>query len=111
MLREIVTFFLELSTEHDDVCRVCILGKYDNVSFPGSVNILDGVLQLINSNIFIPMSTISIIGYEYLITFIDDYSRKPWIYFLKTKDEVFNGFWEFKPLVENVTGKWIKVLW
>jgi hypothetical protein len=24
-------------------------------------------------------------------TFIDDFSRKTWIYFMKTKDEVFNG--------------------
>jgi len=41
------------------------------------------------------------------MTFIDDHSRKTCIYFLKTKDEVFDRFKEF---VENATCKKIKVL-
>lgn len=46
------------------------------------------------------------------MTFIDDYSLKTWIYFLKTKesDEVLDRFKEFKGLVENQTGRKIKVL-
>eukprot|EP00253_Pinus_taeda_P025439 PITA_25439 len=36
--------------------------------------------------------------------------KKTWIYFLKTKCEVFSRFKEFKALVENLTGKRIKVL-
>ena len=42
---------------------------------------------------------------------MDDFSRKTWIYFLKTKDEVFSRFQEFKALVENSTGRKIKVIW
>ena len=56
------------------------------------------------------MSTRALSGGEYFVTFIDDHSRKTWIYFLKTKDEVFDRFQEFKALVENMTGKKIKVL-
>ena len=41
---------------------------------------------------------------------IDDYSRKTWIYFLKAKLEVFELFREFKILVENQTGRKIRVL-
>jgi transposase InsO family protein len=44
------------------------------------------------------------------VTFIDDYSRRTWIFFMKTKDEIFIRFREFKALVENQTGKKIKVL-
>jgi hypothetical protein len=47
----------------------------------------------------------SLSGREYYLTFIDDYSRKTWIYFLKTKSEVFKRFQEFKALVENQTRK------
>jgi hypothetical protein len=46
----------------------------------------------------------------YYVLFIDDYSRKTWIYFLKTKGEVFERFQEFKALVENQTGKKIRCL-
>ena len=56
------------------------------------------------------MSVHSLSGYNYYITFIDDYSRKTWIYFLKAKSEVFERFREFKTLVENPTRKRIKAL-
>ena len=56
------------------------------------------------------MSTLSLTSHEYYVTFIDDFSRKTWIYFLKTKGEVFARFKEFKALVENQTGKKIKVM-
>jgi len=57
------------------------------------------------------MSTKSLRGYEYICTFINDFSKKTWIYFLKTKDEVFNCFQQFKALVENATYKNIQTLW
>ena len=50
-------------------------------------------------------------GARYILTFIDDFSRKVWVYFLKQKDEVFNKFEIFKALVENESGnkiKWIR---
>ena len=56
------------------------------------------------------MSTTTLSGAKYFATFIDDYSKKTWIYFLKTKDEVFNQFKDFKASVENSTGKKIKKL-
>ena len=49
-------------------------------------------------------------GYEYYVTFIDDYSRKTWIYFLKNKSEVFGKFKELKALIENSSNKSIKTL-
>ena len=46
------------------------------------------------------------------MTFIDDYSQKTCVYFLKSKetDEVLDRFRDFKALVENQSGKKIKVL-
>jgi transposase InsO family protein len=57
-----------------------------------------------------PISVRSVSGFGYYVLFIDDYSRKTWIYFLKTKDEVFDRFREFKALVENQSGRRIQVL-
>jgi transposase InsO family protein len=44
----------------------------------------------------------------YFLTFIDDYSRKTWVYFLQEKFEVFIHFLEFKELVEKKSG--LKIL-
>ena len=52
-----------------------------------------------------PMYIVSLSGHEYYVSFIDDYSRKTWIYFLKGKGEVSDWFQEFKALVENETRK------
>ena len=55
------------------------------------------------------MTTTSLSEYVYYDSFIDDYSRKTWIYFLKGKNEVFSKFKEFKALVENLSEKKIKI--
>ena len=47
---------------------------------------------------------------KYALTFIDDFSRYCWVYFLKHKSEVFGLFKVFKDLVENQSGRKIKVL-
>jgi len=49
-------------------------------------------------------------GSRYMLTFIDDFSRKVWAYFLKEKSEAFKVFKEWKALLENQTGKKIKRL-
>ena len=56
------------------------------------------------------MQTTSLSEYVYYASFIDDYSCKTWIYFLKKKDEVFERFKEFKSLVENLSKKKINIL-
>jgi transposase InsO family protein len=53
---------------------------------------------------------ISLSGCLYYVIFIDDFSRKSWIYFLKAKNETFSRFLEFKALIENQTGKHIRAL-
>jgi len=37
--------------------------------------------------------------------FVDDFSHKTWIYFLKKNDKVFKWFCSFKALFENQTGE------
>jgi hypothetical protein len=56
------------------------------------------------------MLATSLSRYAYYVSFIDDYSRKNWIYLLKAKNEVFGKFKEFKALVENLTERKIKTL-
>jgi hypothetical protein len=52
----------------------------------------------------------SICGSFYFLTFIDDFSRKIWIYFLIHKSGTFAKFKEFKVEAEKQSGKYVKVL-
>ena len=67
-------------------------------------------MELIHSDFYGPMPSTSLSGYAYYVSFIDDYSKKTWIYFLKKKDEVSGKFKEFKALIENHTNTKIKTL-
>ena len=59
------------------------------------------VLELVHSDLCGPLSTSARGGYEYFITFIDDYSRYGYIYLMHHKSETFEKFKEFKAEVEN----------
>ena len=56
---------------------------------------------LVHSDVMGPFKTPSIGGSRYALTFIDDYGRRIWVYFLQKKDEVFQKFKEFKALLKN----------
>ncbi|MCO5595050.1 hypothetical protein L7F22_049087 [Adiantum nelumboides] len=56
------------------------------------------------------MPNLSLGGATYFCTFIDDYSRKVWAYFLKHKDEVLKVIKTFLQLVENQSGHKLKCL-
>ena len=107
LLRSMVIGLPEFSIEQSDVCRGCALGKYTKIVFSSSDMRAAGVLDLIHTDICGPMSSLSLTGFEYYISFIDDYSRKTWIYFLRSKKSelVLRVFQGFKALVEKQTGK------
>jgi len=56
------------------------------------------------------MRTTSHGGARYFLTFIDNFSKKIHVYFLKAKGEAFEKFKQYKVLVENEIGHKIKVL-
>ena len=57
-----------------------------------------------------PMSIQARGGYEYFITFTNDYSKFDYVYLMKRKSEIFEKFKEFRAEVENQLGKRIKVI-
>lgn len=66
-------------------------------------------LELIHSDVCGPMNVLSNGKNRYFLTFIDDCSRKIWVYFLKRKSGVFEKFKHFKAYVEKESGQYIKV--
>ena len=95
----------------EDVCEGCILGKHHRPSFSKEMRWrASRPLEIVHTDVCGPLKPISTGGNQYFLTFIDDYSRKTWVYFLKRKSEVFDIFKEFKILVERRRGHYIKVL-
>jgi hypothetical protein len=92
------------------LCKGCALGKYTKIAFLSSDSRAAGILDLIHSDVCGPMSSASLTSSLYYVVFIDDFSRKSWIFFMKTKGQVLSRFQEFKALVENQIGKKITVL-
>jgi hypothetical protein len=70
----------------------CALGKNSKDAFPSSESRSKGILDLIHSHVNGPMLVELVQQALYCITFIDDFSRKMWIFFMKTKDELFGQF-------------------
>ena len=92
-------------------CEECVLGKSQKQSFKSGKHTSKGILEYIHSDLWgSPGVEESLAGCKYFITFIDDFSRKVWIKFLRTKDEAFSSFREWKQLVETQTGKKVKCL-
>jgi len=65
---------------------------------------------MVYSNVCEPMEVETLGGSRYFVSFIDDVSRKVWVYFLKSKDQVFHYFKMFHAMVERSTGKPLKCL-
>jgi hypothetical protein len=98
---KVVTGLPKFKVDHEGVCKGCAQGKNIKNPFPKSDSKAEGILELIHSDVCGPMPSTSLSGYVYYVSFIDDYSRKTWVYFLKSKDEVLGKFKEFKALIEN----------
>ncbi|KAJ0734970.1 putative RNA-directed DNA polymerase [Helianthus annuus] len=89
-------------TKSQYTCKGCIFGKHARKPFSKQATWrANKPLQLLHSDICGPMRTQSIGGCRYFITFIDDFSRKTWVYFMKFKSEALSYFKTFKRLVEN----------
>ena len=95
----------------DQFCEGCLLGKQFRNSFPKeSYSRAKKPLELIHTDVCGPISPSSLGKNNYFLLFIDDFSRKTWVYFLKQKSEVFEAFKTFKAAVENESGQKIKAL-
>ena len=91
-------------------CETCIGGKHHRTPFDSSKTHSTELLELVHSDVCGKISEKSLGGAQYFLTFTDDKSRYSWVYILKSKDQVFDRFLEWKALVEKSSMKKIKTL-
>ncbi|KAL5850870.1 hypothetical protein ACOSQ4_008883 [Xanthoceras sorbifolium] len=93
-----------------DFCEHCVMGKQKRVKFGTAIHDTKGILDYIHSDVWGPSKTASLGGKHYYVTFVDDFSRRVWVYTMKSKDEVLECFLKWKKMIETQTGKKIKRL-
>jgi len=82
-------------------CSTCKLGKSKTLPFPSHGSHATKCFDIIHSDVWGPTPIISHAHYKYFVTFIDDYSRFTWVYFLRSKSEVFYVFKSFFAYIET----------
>ena len=93
-----------------DFCEHCVKGKQTRVKFGTAIHDTKGILDYVHSDVWGPSKTASLGGKHYFVTFVDDFSRRVWVYTMKTKDEVLKVFLTWKKMIETQTGRKIKRL-
>ncbi|KAL8114038.1 hypothetical protein AgCh_021072 [Apium graveolens] len=90
-----------LAVEPFPVCESCLEGKMTNRPFKAKGNRAKQLLELVHSDLCGPMNIQARGGYEYFVTFIDDYSRYGYVYLLRHRggEYLLGGFREY--LSEN----------
>ncbi|WVY95447.1 hypothetical protein V8G54_034535 [Vigna mungo] len=102
---------LPLINAPDNPCESCILGKHHRDLFVIGKSVrAKKPLELIHTDICEPVEVESVGNKRYFLLFVDNYSRKIWVYFLKEKSEAFKKFKEFKVLVEKQSELFMKTL-
>jgi transposase InsO family protein len=82
-------------------CDACILGKYSKQPFHDSTSRACRKLELIHSNLCVPMHVPSANGNKYIMYFIEDYTGMCWVYLLKDKSQVFEIFKNFHVWIQD----------
>ncbi|MCH83490.1 retrovirus-related pol polyprotein from transposon tnt 1-94 [Trifolium medium] len=98
---------LPMVKEPSEKCTNCMKGKQqrDVISKKSSWR-ATAKLELIHSDICGPINPESNGKKRYFITFIDDLSRKSWVYFLSEKSEALAVFQKFKCLRTDRGGEY-----
>jgi hypothetical protein len=96
--------------ESCETCEACLLSKMTKAPFTGLPERALDLSELIHTVVCGPMSTTARGGFQYFITFTDDFSIYGYVYLMKHKSKSLEKFKEFHNEVENQHGKKIKAL-
>lgn len=111
LLRDEMTTGINFKEEILSQCVHCLKGKQTRQSFKNTnAQRASEILELVHTDISGPMKESSWGGARYFMTVIDDKTRKTFVYFLKSKDEVKSKLKDFKILAENQTGKRLRIV-
>jgi hypothetical protein len=83
------------------VCNLCQLAKSHQLPYTISIHRSSKLFELIFSNVWGP-APVSVGGYKYYISFIDDFIKFTWIYLMHDCFEAQHIFVQFQSHVERL---------
>jgi hypothetical protein len=94
-----------------ETCESCLANRQRRESFPHKSDTRAAKPgQKFHSDLVGPMQQALLTGSKYILVFTDDHSRKSWTFFLRSKDETFSRFRQFKERIEAETGNKMQIL-
>ena len=88
-----------------EFCEHCIKGKQTRVKFGTVFHNTKGILDYVHSDVLGASKTPSLGGKHYFVTFVDDFSRRLWVYTMK-KNRSIENFSQMEGVDRN--SKWQK---
>ena len=82
ILQHISTGLPKGTLAQSDQCKGCNMGKFVKTTFHEKENRASVILERIHTNVCGPFSVASIAKHMYYVIFVDDYSRRCWIFFM-----------------------------
>lgn len=73
-------------------CETCLTSKMSRLKFNNNRTRANQILEIIHTDVNGPITQTGYNGEKYFVSFIDDYSKIATVYFMKSKDEVFDRF-------------------
>ena len=74
----------------------CQFAKHHRLSYSPRINKRASTpFELIHSDVWGLCPVVSPTGFQYFVTFVDDYSRTTWLYLIKNRSELFSHFRAF----------------
>ena len=93
------------------ICTICLTGKQHREPVPRrSLWRASKQVRLVHSDIYGPIKPASNSDKRYILIFIDDLTRKTWLYFLHEKSKSFVTLKNYKAYVEKEIGAYITCL-
>ena len=78
---------VSFSISNFPMCSVCPIAKQKRLPFSNENHVCSLVFDLIYCDIWGPFSVLSLNGFKYFLTIIDDCNRCTWVYLMKFKSD------------------------
>ena len=86
---------MKITTKTLDQCESCILGKETQTRNREPDERAKSPMEFVHTDLAGPVAPVGRGGYEYVLSFIDDFSGAMFVYFLKLKSEAVRGLRKF----------------